>query len=643
MAREFLIQPISSGVQNRFSDEIIDRDASSNSLNWIVKDDGIELTRGRLQIGDTSLNDGIAVSGHHVGYRADGTPVHLKKDGDTIFYLNTAVVPSVWVSTGITGLDPEEEVTFSNYTSLAGYFAYVGGNDILFKIVLANPASAINVADPAKNSTGFLTIDTARMFLWNTPTDKTGLYVSWIDAQNYTTVASQAVGASGSTNYTGTLNFKAGNPTASAFAVRFTDGTQVITDDRNGNLIGDGTGTINYATGAFNVTFNAITTGAVTVGYQWENSNDNGITDFTFSSPRVPGEGDVFRQDIGGDKILTVLSFEGKQYSIKERSVYELFLTPDDTNATNLVYRTNIGVQWHRSAVSTSLGIMFMDTGNLDEPALRLITRNPAGDGLDVVDMAPKFDFSKFDWERCAMETWGQYLVFSGKTKDGDRNDRVFRYNYNQLGGGFEESGAVSIVDYSSATFVKIGGNLFSGDSLSGNVFEIFSGFDDDTFTIDNFWEGKNERYDTERLKKYKWLRVQGLISDDMKIKLYMSLDDEDFFWIGTIDSNGPYVDQKRTFTIGGPEIGESTLGGGTGGDAGDIDAYKYFCPIKLKMGKFRKRKYRFVAEGIGFARIEMTNDYDIRLFQNKMPYKYRPKQNVSLDGEEFNLPNPQF
>jgi len=78
----------------------------------------------------------------------------------------------------------------------------------------------------------------------------------------------EAVGAAGSTNYTGNLSFI---PVRAGTLV-FTDGTQTVTDDGAGNLIGDigaGANTINYTSGAFDVTFNAATGADVTVTYEF--------------------------------------------------------------------------------------------------------------------------------------------------------------------------------------------------------------------------------------------------------------------------------------------------------------------------------------------------------------------------------------
>ncbi len=86
------------------------------------------------------------------------------------------------------------------------------------------------------------------------------------------TKAVHAVGSSGSTVYSGTLtNFPllAKEASPSTYAVTFTDGTLVVTDNGAGVLTGNGTGTINYATGAYSVTFSGVTTGAVTCAYQY--------------------------------------------------------------------------------------------------------------------------------------------------------------------------------------------------------------------------------------------------------------------------------------------------------------------------------------------------------------------------------------
>ncbi|KKN80248.1 hypothetical protein LCGC14_0332170 [marine sediment metagenome] len=78
-------------------------------------------------------------------------------------------------------------------------------------------------------------------------------------------VIGEVIGASGSAAYAGTLvefPLQAGTLT-----IEDVGGSQTVTDDGQGNLTGDGTGTINYTTGAFAVTFDVITTSGPTADY----------------------------------------------------------------------------------------------------------------------------------------------------------------------------------------------------------------------------------------------------------------------------------------------------------------------------------------------------------------------------------------
>lgn len=61
-----------------------------------------------------------------------------------------------------------------------------------------------------------------------------------------------ATGDGVTSNFTGGLQ----NPPIIIGTLFITDGTQVLQDDGSGTFTGDGTGTINYTTGAYNVTFN---------------------------------------------------------------------------------------------------------------------------------------------------------------------------------------------------------------------------------------------------------------------------------------------------------------------------------------------------------------------------------------------------
>lgn len=592
----------------------IPRGSASNSLGWRTRDTSIELIRGKVLFGgEETVVD--KVRGYHIGFKNDGTPVHFRKINTTIQFFNTTT--SLWVDV-VTGLTASAFYSFADFTTVAGTFVFATGVDGVFKIHTANPESFTDLTDTTKSPTGSSdygknVISESRMFAFDLEKNRAGLYLSHIDEANYTTVSSEAIGASGSVNYTGTLAFKAGDSDRTSFAVVFTDGTQTMTDDRNGGFTGDGTGTIDYTTGVFDITFDATTTEAVTADYQWEDSNDGGITDFTFSATRVAGEGDFFPQEVGGARIQNVHPFDNKYYSIKDRSVYELDLTADDTNATNNVFNSNIGSLNHNSSTPTSKGIMILDTSNPQKPQLIRLSFNITGDKLIPNELAPNFDFSKYTFDECVMRTFGEDIVFTGK-EGSTVNNRVFRFN--------SRLNSVDVHEYHVQTLAEDAGVLYIGDSLTRSTYKLFDGFDDDEFVINNFWEGKDERFGTDNLKRYREIDLKGFIAIDQSIQVFTVYDGGGENLVGTIQGTASYVDRSQARTIGSTELGENEIGGGGSGQI----AFFYYRRLKVNTPRFGRYKIKFKAIGIGFASVSFIDEKRVQLsaHSRKIPHKYR-------------------
>lgn len=627
------IQAFVSGTHNLLSDEIIPDDAASNSLGWLTEDGHIELMCGRQLQGQ----EGAAgkVWEKHTAYKTDNTPVFFRKIWDgtegKVQYLNGATWTDV-----LTGLS-EGPMTFTNYSSLSGNYVYFGSaNDGLYKVVTANPADAVDVYDATKNFKGYMLIDKGRMFMWATETDSTGLYGSHIDAQDsdvYTTVSAEAIGSLGSTNYTGTLGFKSGGSTRTCFGVTFTDGTQTITIDYTGNAEADadGTGTVNLATGAYDVTFTATTTGAVTATYQWEDSNVDGVTDFSKSATRLAGEGFTVRQDKGGDPIKTVIVHDGSYFSFKENSVYQFTLDAEDLNPTNQLIRADVGINTLHAAVATGLGILYLDTSNPTKPQVQMLKRNPVGDNFDTEPVFKQFAFENYNYDDVVLEVWDEYLIIACR-EDSDTNNRILMCNF--------KNGTVDVAPYNAASFCKDEGVLYAGGTLSLDSYELFTGFDDLDLTVQNYWESKGDTFGTSELKKVKKLRFRGQIDPNQSIKVSVMTDDGDYQHVGTILGSGDYVDYQTSFAVGTSFIGQDTIGGG--GVSNQL-AYNFLMQIKVRLGKFRKRKIKFEALGYGYCRLEQMTDFDVWLYEDKLPKKYRQKQNVSLDGATTNQDSPQY
>jgi hypothetical protein len=158
-------------------------------------------------------------------------------------------------------------------------------------------------------------------------------------------------------------------------------------------------------------------------------------------------------------------------------------------------------MQYWRSSVTTGKGIIFMDTANREKPQLTILTPNAIGDNLEPVVLAKQFDFSNYEWDMCAMNTFGEFIVFSGRTPSNSTNDTLFFYNFRR--------GTIDILPYFAKTILEIEGRLYIGDTTTENVYEILSGFDDDNQDIVNYWISGDDLFGTTRLKKVKRFRIK--------------------------------------------------------------------------------------------------------------------------------------
>lgn len=610
-----IVELFISGTQNVVDAENIKKDASQDSENWITQDGRLKLSYGRYLVGAEGTAGSI--QGLHWAYKVDGTKVGYRKTATKIQYLNG----TTWTDV-ITGLTSGADYSFANYSSLAGAFVFIGGIDGLYKINTANPASYLSLYDSTENDKGRIMIDKGRLIMWDcVNASKTTLKLSYIDSQDsdvYTTVTGESIGT-GSATYTGTLAAK--TATRNIFGLSFTGTTggtpETFTDNKDGTLTSNkaGTGTINYTTGVYAVTFSATAT-SVTADYQWEDSTEKGLADFTFSATRVAGEGNRITQDIGGDKILNVLvGQDGAYYSLKEQSAYRLEISADDATFTNLVYRRDIGITNWRSAISTSKGIVFMNTANPDKPELTILQRNPLGDNIEPVSLFNHYKFSNFDYTDCSIDTWERYVVVSCREEGTQINNVILLCDM--------QTGIVDKSTYGARMFAKNAGVLYIGSPITESVYKIFNGFDDDGSVIENYWIGKDETYDSERLKKFRRLRIMGNITPEQSFDVYISYDGNNFESVGTISGSGEYVDTATPAIIGSNMVGEVQIGGE---DSVDVSTYPYFREIKLNPPKFRKRTIKIIATGIGYVDIAAIMDWDILGFENRIPKKYRVK-----------------
>jgi len=606
----YKIKDFNKGLVTAVEDFSIAENASSNSLNWLTLGDKIELTGGYTIVGTEQTGSG-KVTGLRCCKKADGTILPIRTRGKKIEYYTTD-----WneIGTDQLGTDADgEDVSITEYVSLAGYQAWLASpNSSIYKLLLANPASIKDMYDATKNFKGYVDAQNNRLHLWNRDNAKTYLHGSYKDLQNttvYTSVTAETIGALGSTHYTGTLATITG--TRTGFNIVMTDGTQTIQDDKNGDFYGDGTGTINYATGAYDVTFDVITTGAVTANYQYEDSKVQGLADFTFSSPRTASQGYFVTQPNGGN-LLNVLPYNFDFYCIHEDNIWVFTIESDDTTVSNNVYRNNIGSTNWRSSYATGDGIYFIDATTPTEPRFKLLTLQERNNEIIPITFSFDVDLQDFLFDVAVSYEWGDYLIFACRTSDSTVNNRLILFNKVQK--------CFDIVEYFVSVLDDYDGLLWGGDSATNNVMQLFTSFSANGAVIRNYWEGKLSDLSVEELKKIKRLTLKGQIGRDQSITVSLSYDDSDFTEVGTIVGSGDYVSTESTGSIASPQVGEMEIGGGSSG----IEAFDYIKEIKINSQKFDKVKIRFEATEVGYASVSEINYYDIKTYGSKNLLRFR-------------------
>lgn len=614
------------GFANAPEPQSVNDGVAVSSLNWMFAGgsrktgaDKVELRRGYRLLG-TDMGAG-RVSGLRKGVLQDGNELLFKTYARKILYFDTAT--NDWVEVGSDSLPlaaSGEDIAIDPYTSLAGYAIYFSSpNSGIYKIMLANPDTLIDMSSTSYR--GKMKIRNGRMFLWDRlgtgkAKDETGLYGSKLDKDtysDYTTVTAEAIGSSGSTNYTGTLAFKAGGAKRSCFGVTFTDGSQVLTDDFNGNIVGDGTGTINYATGAYNITFNAATGASVTSTYYYEDPTSGGIADFAYTAVRLAGEGFVLRQDDGGGRLQNIGHYNNDYYCIHEKKAWKVSLSVDDATASNLPYRELLGTNNWRGLIETDMGVFVINTSfeNSSDVQATKIAIEPLGTAVLPSSISSIISFEEYRFDKAVLFNWGTFIVLACRTADSVANNRLFLYDTN-LGLWNPPH------DIQASVLEAYNGALVCGDSTTNNVYENYSGFDDDDSSILNFITFNISKAGVAGLKKARRFIIEGEIQIDQKLEVWASFDRGEFVLIDTILGNGDYVDIGSDIGVGLRVLGSTLVG------SGDIvTANHYKKDVKINTDKFEDIQLKFIATQLGYVSISMYGLKDLRWKGEKSQAKY--------------------
>lgn len=595
----------------------LDKGVSPDALNWITGryGDNVSLRRGTALLGETLVSGSGKITGMGMGTKYDGSQVPFFSYGRKVKYYDKNIDDTVEIGTDMLPVGASgEDVWFTPYQNLAGSFVLFGSpNSSIYKVPVSNPESAVDQSVSSYRF-GIAKISQNRMFAGqrNGTTagnnDKTGVYLSYVDKatlSSYTQTTGEAVGSSGSTAYSGTLTQVTGAKTCMYVAIKEATGETLI-DDRNGILVGNqgSTGTINYATGAYSVIFNHVTVGAVTADYYTEDSTSNGVLDFSGSSF---GQGANFRQDDGGGSLMSILPINNVEYCFHLLRTWQLTpATSASESSTNLPYR-NIGIPYTQAAFQTPEGVIFADLSRPTEPKFRRLQIAPNTTNLTIepIPISDALNLGGFAFDHTLAFRWGDYEIFCVQERGitGEAN------NYNSImwvRNVYSE--AWDKLDYFVSRLVEYEGSLLAGDSISNNVYVLFSGFDDDGSIINNYWTDGEMNLGTDNLKVVHRMVVNGLIQVSQQIKISLSFDGAEFVEYFTVDGSGSYVDTGTSTTIGSSTIGSSTIGG-----ASIETASPFQVDFPLHSDKFETVRIKFEALGIGHAQVNEYTYKDIR------------------------------
>lgn len=616
------------GFLNDFEEQDLVDGVVVDGLNWIfsrdkIKNKGvgkIELRRGYVRLGQ---DNGIGkIRGLRKMILSNGDELLIRVRDRKIEYYDNKTKNFVESGNDILPINSiNDDFSIEPYYSLAGESIYLSSkNSSIYKIMARNPQDVIDMQ--LNNFRGYIKIRNNAMFLWqrngqNTK-DETGVYRSKMDRGSYSEynyITNELIGVGGNVNYSGILAFKSGGSKRTCFGVYFFSGNLKLFDNYDGTLSGDGFGTINYATGAYNITFNQNTPGNVYVNYYWEDSSDGGICDFSPpSNPRIAKESFIIRQDDGGGKIQNIAQYQGNYYCFHEKKSWKLNISADDTQASNLTFLENIGIPNFRAMVETSDGIYYIDNfidkdGNFD---IKLLSLNLLSQNVIPTKISNGVNFKNYLFDKAVLIEWGNYIILACREKTSEFNNVLFLYD--------KKIGLWNPPHNISARCLEVfEGNLISGSDFLKNTYKLYSGFLDDDALIDNYVIFNITNCGFDGIKKIKKFFLEGYIQKGQILEVYASYDRGNYELIDVIDYSN--ITGGGGILLGEKLVGTEMIGGE---DSESVNVFYFRKESKINSKEFKEIQIKFVAKNIGYVAITSFGISDLRLKSLDEVEKYK-------------------
>ena len=380
-------------------------------------------------------------------------------------------------------------------------------------------------------------------------------------------------------------------------------------DDNNGNMVTNlgGIGSVNYATGVVNVSFVNPPANSTTIecNYYEEDATSGGIADFTYTSPtRVTGEGSYFRQDDSGP-LQSSLPYNGVYYDLHSLKSWLVNLTPpNDNNATNTIWRDGLGIPYALAAYADGDGITLMDYTDEQNPRLRTFGLNSLGT-LDFTELSDQLNLSPYEFDYAIVDQFSNYdlLFCQAKTlgKADPYNSLLFIRN--------KVSGCWDKLAVPASCLAVYNGMLIVGDFTSPNCYQLFSGYDDDNFPIDNYITFSQLNLGVPGLKKTHRFEIDGYIGPSQSFKILIAYDNASPVVVGTIKGSDACVDVNAGTVIGGNNVIGSDIVGGSGAP----NAFHFARDFVISSDRYEQMQIQFKALAVGPLAINYFGPKDNR------------------------------
>jgi len=602
-----------NGIINELDAETLPPGSASDSDNFLSLGDKLELARGQMQLGDSETDSGH-VDGIGAGTDVEGNEYLYKYFKGKIRRYNS--VGALWGDVVDFGSANAEDMTFSLGRTPAGAFLWASSpNTGLVRMNMANPDSYIDFYGAAADVwRGYCKIKSNALWMWQVNEFGAVFWRSHLgDDYPYTAITLESYGTGSPPQKT--FAHTTAQPHVVGRSVVITDSVENFTDNGNGVLTGDkgGSGTINYVTGACSITFNTAPTGAITIDYSYEVPYTDGLADFGYTSPtRAAGEGFFLAQYDDNSAIQDMHILDGTVYVGHQKSWWKVDVEADDTDAVNVMFREGTGVPSMRASVATGDGIYYIDDTDENQKVVRRLQFDRNGQKVRPIVVSEQLNLSGYDFSDAAGVQYGEYIIWACRSSsDVNHNDTLLLYNeryelWDKMEGFFR-------------CFAVYNDGLYGGSSINGDVYEIFSGFDDDGSPILGSWTSNDWDLDSEELKKAKKLVVEGDMGISQELIVEASYDNGVFERIGTVEGDSEYVDKSV-----GTSYGHRLYGSGPYGSGESVTAYRYMREFKLSSGKFQTVRIRFRTEKYGYLNIRGYIIKDVRDCGRRIPQKFR-------------------